>query len=482
VGNRPRWLLAAVCAVHAIAPLVLIGPHFWFEWDETVNISQVSGHAPAGLFTAPRARGMPVLLFPVTELTYSTAALRIYLALLSSIGLYLAFRPWLRLQPTGVVPLAAAVFSTLWVGIYYGFEAMPNFYVAIGAVAATAHLLLAVQDPGRRRHLLAVAAWLAFLALMRPSDATYVGVALVLSALLLRGSTLMTRLQTVAAVVVGLVLGWLEWVVEAFVSYGGLVNRLQAASAENHGGLHMSLALEARAVAGPTLCRPCTRAVPWPAVAWWLLVPPLVVLGVWSLRGPLRRLAVVPTVAALCILAEYVVTIDYAAPRFLLPTYALLSLPMASGITALAGFRLRLRSWPRRAFAPALAVVLLAHVAVQLTVLERAIVPQQTRDRLQYLGVARDLTIHDLRRPCLVVGFFAAPIAFAAGCSDTPTLTHRTKLLHAITDGRTDVAVLTPQPAPDTAFYTQWPRHIATGKHVDHPWFVYIRLRHTSTG
>jgi hypothetical protein len=109
----PPAALAFVCVFHPIAPLIWVAPGLPYEWDETVYISQVSLHAPAGLFTAPRARGLTILLAPLTELTSSTAALRWYLAVLSAVGLYLAFLPWLRLWPGYLAPIAAALFSTL---------------------------------------------------------------------------------------------------------------------------------------------------------------------------------------------------------------------------------------------------------------------------------------------------------------------------------------------------------------------------------
>ena len=71
----------------------------------------------------------------------------------------------------------------------------------------------------------------------------------------MRGVSLRRRGMVSAVLIAAVAVGWSEWIVEAFVSYGGLARRLQAASAENTAGLHMALGLEARALAGPTLCR-----------------------------------------------------------------------------------------------------------------------------------------------------------------------------------------------------------------------------------
>lgn len=470
--NRERLWLAIVCTVHAVAPILLVGPHFWYEWDETVYISQVSRHAPAGLFTAPRARGLTLLLAPVTELTTSTVALRIYLAVLSSVLMYAAFRPWLRLRSGATVPLAAALFTTLWTSIYYGFEAMPNFYVAVGAVAAVAYFLLAMHSQDERRHLWFLVAWVTFVALMRPSDAAYLIAPLVVIALLHRPSARRQRLVVAGALIGGVVLGSAEWVIEAYTSYGGLAHRLHAASAENDSGLHMSLGLEARAAGGPTLCRPCTRAIAVPTFAWWFLVPPLAALGLQAL-GKQRRslLGWAPTLAALSLLAEYIVTIDYAAPRFLIPTYALVSVPVAEGALALSGLR-RVRT-PRVAMA-VLGVVVLAHTAVQVAVLEHSIVRVQTGARLQYLTVAGAVRAMHVTSPCDVVGYYAAPIAFAVGCTDTPTISHRDAVEALSRRGGHEVVVLTTAPAGSDAFYAHWPHRAVRGPHLKHAWFVYL--------
>src|SRR5215468_6562159 len=68
------WLIAVAvtftCAVLLFAPLRV--PLFW---DESVYASQISQHMPM-LWGAERARGMPLLVAPVTLLTSSVVALR----------------------------------------------------------------------------------------------------------------------------------------------------------------------------------------------------------------------------------------------------------------------------------------------------------------------------------------------------------------------------------------------------------------------
>ena len=472
-ADRPRAVLAVVCALYAVAPVVLVGPHFWFGWDESVYISQVSRYRPALLFTAPRARGMPLLVAPVAELTSSTAALRVYLAVLSAIGLYLAFRPWLRLLPGYTVPLAAVLFVTLWVSIFYGFEAMPNLYVAIGALAAAGHFLRARQEPERRRHLVWLAAWLAFTALMRPTDSLYLVIPLAVAAVTMRDISLRNRGVLLAVLIGGVAIGWAEWAVEAFVSYGGLAARIHAASAEVAPGLHAALGLQARTLAGSIACNPCTQPVVWSATAWWFAVPPAAALGIASaIRRRAAAVILLPTLCGLALLAEYTLTVDYAAPRYLLPTYALLSLACAEGFTFI--YRVLTRSWSRRLWLAAASAAVVVQLASQLWILERHVMPPQTAGRQQALALSQAIRQHGVRQPCNVVGHLSATIPFGAYCSDVPTIGHPSLVMAKTRTA--DVAVVTSRRVAGR-FYSTWPVYRLHGGHLRHSWYLYVRLR-----
>lgn len=83
-SRRPggeHWLVL-VAAAFTLAQLVLVRPGMGLGWDETVYVSQVSPHAPAAFFSAPRARGVPLLVAPISSWLSSTPLVRVCLALL----------------------------------------------------------------------------------------------------------------------------------------------------------------------------------------------------------------------------------------------------------------------------------------------------------------------------------------------------------------------------------------------------------------
>ncbi|TDD23118.1 hypothetical protein [Nonomuraea diastatica] len=84
-------------------PQLLMGsPWVGIGWDEAVYASQYAAHAPPAPFSAPRARGVPLLVAPVVAVTDSVPVLRLYLIALSSLGLCAAFAVWRGCPPASV--------------------------------------------------------------------------------------------------------------------------------------------------------------------------------------------------------------------------------------------------------------------------------------------------------------------------------------------------------------------------------------------
>lgn len=230
-----------------------------------------------------------------------------------------------------------------------------------------------------------------------------------------------------AALAVGLLAGAAPWVVEAFAHYGGPLTRLHRAS-EIQGGLGWNLAVDdqAKALEGRTLCRPCT--IPWKrpgTTVWWALLPFLAAGGVVVARRPGRSAVILlATGTAVSLAVPYLFLIEYAAPRFLLPAYALLSLPVAECLVRLYD---RARRPAGRLTGQwrvvALAAVLAAHLAVQLQVTSRVSASSHSTSA-DFTAVAAALHRNGIRPPCVISGAQAVPIAYYAGCASRQTGGH----------------------------------------------------------
>ncbi|MFE9836245.1 hypothetical protein ACFYP4_14100 [Streptomyces sp. NPDC005551] len=393
-------------------------------WDEVVYVSQVTAHRPAAFFSAPRARGVSLLVAPVATWSSSTALLRVHLAVLSGLGLFLALRAWRGLFPPRVLALAGALFATLWVTLFYGPQAMPNYWVAVGALAAVGLFLRARAGRLDRAAPWGVAASVALMAWMRPTDAVWTAAPLLIWAVCVR------RWRLSAALGAGLAAGAGQWVVEAYTGFGGLGARL-AEAADIQGGLGWNIAVldQLRSLDGQALCRPCDGPLPSTAVVlWWFVLPLLAALGlVVAVRAGRTPGTLLPLVCAATAGVPYLFMIGYAAPRFLLPVYALLAIPVADGLV-------HLITAPDRAVRPVTATLvalgLAGHLAVQYAVLERA-VARTTAAHRDWARTAAELHRIGVRPPCLLTGEEAIPVAFYAGCSSANVTGHNANITRA---------------------------------------------------
>jgi hypothetical protein len=407
------WWLVAVGVAFTGAQLLFVSPRMGLSWDESVYVSQVSAHAPAAWFDPARARGVPLLVAPVAALTGSVVALRVYLSALSGLGLTLALWAWRPLRPTWVLGLAGVAFGGLWVAQYYGPQAMPDVWSALGCLAAVGLFLRVALGRGGRWSLAGLGACVAFVTLVRPGDAVYLAAPLIVAVLAVRA---WRRWSLAAVVLAGLVAGGAEWVAEAYARFGGIRARLHAAGAEQGGfGLHFALGDELKALNGPTLCRPCMIGVRDPELdLWWLLLPVLVAVGLAAARraGALGG-TLLPAVCGLCLAAQYLFMIDYSAPRFLLPAYALLAIPVADAL----GFAVTGVRWDLRpAMAAAVTCFLVVQVVSQHLVLDHEVGGTITFHR-DYSIIVAALARHGVSPPCYLGGVQDIPIAFYAGCA-----------------------------------------------------------------
>ncbi len=417
VPARPAVLLAGVAALLVAAQFAVVVRHGEVGWDEALYISQVSPRFPAAFFSAPRARGITYLVAPVVWLTGSVPLLRAYLAVLSGAATAIAYWPWLVLTSRrAVVPLAALLFGSLWVAGYYGSEVIPNFWVAVAGVAMAGWFLRYAASGGRTAFAGLVTSG-AVTALMRPGDAFWIWLPLMAAAILVRG---WRRPALLLAVTAGPALGAAQWIIEAFAHYGGPVERLRQASAIQ-GGMSwhpQGVQYELHALDGPLLCRPCAVGVPDPALAVWWAALPLLAVGGLLVAAHARRAApsVVAAVCGLSAAIPYLFLLGYAAPRFLLPAYGLLVLPVAECLAGIPSHFRRVR-WP---LAGVIAAALVAQVGSQQYLLAKAARDEAVERRIYTRGAA-GLRRLGMRSPCLLSGPRSVPVAFYLGCATNAT-------------------------------------------------------------
>jgi 4-amino-4-deoxy-L-arabinose transferase-like glycosyltransferase len=442
-GVPARVWLAVVAAVFGLAQVVLVAD-VPLGWDESVYASQTDPRRPALVFSAPRARGMSWLVAPIQAVTGSPEALRVYLAVLAAVGLYAAYAVWLRVRADGSVPLAALALSTLWVTVFYGPTTMPNVAIALACVFASGALLCDALGLAPAWLRWAGGAAVGLATLVRPGDVApllgALGVAVLAHPQWRRRAV---RLLVPAAV--GSVAGAVPWLVEAQLRYGGIPARVYRALSTQGTGERFVPDYQLRALDGPILCRPCVRAdqpIPAFGVVLWVVGAALVVAAVWLALRERRTAAPGATEATLLsawvggVLAfPYLFLVGYAAPRFMLPAYALLALPVGQALLRLSTARGgRLRLVP----AGLVAVALVAHSVVQYRVLED-VLSAQTASRTRWVAVADALAARGVAPPCTLLGPSSPTVAYVAGCDAVTIQRHAGDEAYSLADLRAAV-------------------------------------------
>jgi hypothetical protein len=406
------WLLGVSAAftssVIAFTPL-----HQGFSWDEVVYVSQISQHTPSMPWAAERARGMPLLVAPVTLLTASPTALRLYLASLAGLGLFLGLLAWRGLRPAWVLALAGVVFGGLWVAQAEAPLVFPNFWAAIGGVSGVGLFLQGVNRVASRRYVsILLTAATAFTALMRPADAMFLFAPLIVAAMAVKEWRSPALLL---AMISGLLLGLGEWLVEAYVYFGGLFARLRGAR-EASGGTGLHLLNGFRVLNG-------RASWSYPGIlAWCVVFLLLAAVGVWAVSlSEGWPFALVPVVCALSVYVLYSFP-NLVSARYLLPAWILLAIPVADGIA-----RISVHAYerPRLRLAGVAAAIIFVLTAL---VSQHIVLVREMESRQAAIGangkVTSELYQLRVRPPCLVTSDstqpftpVAMPAAYHLSCS-----------------------------------------------------------------
>ncbi|HEU4355170.1 MAG TPA: hypothetical protein VFT27_06230 [Actinomycetota bacterium] len=397
-------LLAIVGVLFLVAQLTLFSVQRAPSWDEALYLSQVDPQIAAMRFSASRARGIVLLIAPLSVAGAGLGAIRIYLAIAASAMLTIAYACWAHLLRS-IAALAAALFATTWVGLFYGGEVMPNLWSALLVTAALGTAL----RPSKTGRSLVAAGLLAAAALVRPLDA--VVAAIVIAAILgHRGD----RRGSVSAIG-GCLVGVLPWVAEMSVRFGGPIGAITAATevARVRIGVWENVVrhLEMRDAPASGTVAQLSPAVT--GVVWWLALGVVCTVAAVAPASGMRRATARAAIATgLALSTPYLFAVAGAAPRFLLPAYAVLAIPSAIGLGTI---------WSRsRSLAPVLVAAAVLWVGWNVHVADR-VEAAVARNRSTSAQVGRALRTAVGEDACaLVSSENFAQIAFASRCEGLP--------------------------------------------------------------
>ncbi len=378
--------------------------------DEITYIARTSIR-PNGVSLPPvHGQGVGLLAAPVTLITESLTAIRVWMSVLSAIGLFLAMLCWRLLRPGWVLAIAGLIFGGMAISQDSGVQVYPDWWGALGVLALTGLLLHAVQGTMRDRVTLPLIALASLIiVLMRPQNIVFILGPALLAVLLVRS---WRKPKLIAAMGVGIALGCLEWVIGAFVMYGGLATRIHQAGQEPPAfSLYFSLPTQAKVLSGPWYCLPPTGCQGWnmPGESvWWAAFLAVTVLGLCvAWRSAARSSSVLAAATALWVIVLYSFLVPFGAPRYITPSLALMSILAADGVRWL----VTKASWRRTGIAVA-CTFLLAGVISQRFVLNSE-AEQQTDDRVMYETAAQQLRAAGIHAPCAIV---APSVAYYVGC------------------------------------------------------------------
>ncbi len=304
--------------------------------DEITYIARTSVQS-SGVFLPPvHGHGAGLLAAPVTLLTSSLTALRVWMAFLSGLALFGSLLCWRGLRPAWVLAVAGFIFGSLAITELSGVQVYPDLWAGFGSLAITGLLLQAVQGRARPKIVLPAIGFAAFvIVMMRPQNIAFVLVPTFLAPIVVRG---WRQPRVLIAMIIGMALGVIEWVAEAYMWFGGLTNRIRLAKQEPPTlGLHFSLLTQMKTLSGPWYFDPTgggTAQFSYPAeYLWWLPFIGLVALGLYAAwQLPAKSSTVLALVTGGWVALLYVLLVPFGAPRYFLPTWALFAIVAADGI------------------------------------------------------------------------------------------------------------------------------------------------------
>lgn len=420
------WL-AAAAAVFTVAVLAFNPLSARLTGDEVVYASQIANHVPLLQWNPQHARGVSLLVAPVTLLASSATLVRACLALVAGAGLFAALLAWRGVVRTRVLALACVLFGGLWVAESLAVQLYPNYWIALGGLAGVGLCLRCLRSPAPGWPVLALLALAAAVtSLMRPQDALFLFAPLLAAALVVAARRPGRRrgLAALIAMLAGLAAGVGEWAAEAYLYFGGPVARMRLTS-RYVGGTRFSPVNNLRIIDGGRTSSvpgyPSVSGWPHPQLLWWWLgFALLAILGIWvaaTTEGWAEALLPAASAAGIYALYTFPVRDNY---RYLAPVWALLSIPAAQGMDWLIT---RWRNPARLAVVAVAAAFIAVELGTQHPLLMHHSAAMRGTSRAQ-VRIVNSLQRLGVRPPCVVTSVYRPHFAtqseaagFYTGCT-----------------------------------------------------------------
>ena len=220
VGRDSLFWLVLVSVLFLAAELTPTLLRMPLGADEITYIARTSVRVSGVSLPPVHGQGVSLLAAPVTLLTNSAIALRIWMSVLSAIGLFLAMLCWRGLRPVWVLALAELILASLAITQNSGVQVYPDWWGALGVLALTGLFLHAVNGSMSDRAVLPLIGLSSLLiALLRPQNVVFLMGPVILAALVVRR---WRKPKVLVAMGVGIALGFLQWLVGAYLWFGGL--------------------------------------------------------------------------------------------------------------------------------------------------------------------------------------------------------------------------------------------------------------------
>lgn len=401
------FLVSAAFLAAELTPMLLRMP---LGADEITYIARTSIHSSGISLPPVHGQGAGLLAAPVTLFSDSLTVIRAWMSALSAIGLFLSMLCWRGLRPMWVLALGELILASLAITQNSGVQVYPDWWGCLAVLALTGLFLHAVNGTMSNRVVLPLIAFVSFgIVLLRPQNIVFLMGPVILAVLLVRA---WRKIRIMIAMVAGIALGSAEWALGAYLWFGGLLERVHLAGQEPPAfNFYNALGTQLRALNGPWYCIPphCRGWASPGETPWWAAFLVLAAAGLvigWRRRW-MRASTVLAAVTAAWVFLLYAFLVPFGAPRYILPSLALMAILAADAIA----WMVTEGRWRKTAVVFSCVFVLAGMVSQRLILQRQVSLQDWTRIYAKEAAALKQLGV---RPPCAME---SPSIGYYLGCS-----------------------------------------------------------------